>query len=127
MLDEQGEDGAIHEAEENQDEEVNAEDHLDHDEENDQGPHLVTSATETKKKGRTPRRTGRKRSRPTPYERKTDGNTDPSPEILCGKIRNVRKRLLPPEDDQKSQELRNELKFLILNHAKLNGLNTESE
>lgn len=104
----------------------NHNDHNDHNEEEpDQGPHLVISTPETKKK--TPRRTGRKRTRQTPYEQKTDLNTELSSEPQFKKIKSVRKRLMPPEDDQKSQELRNELKFLILNNAKLNGLNSEAE
>ncbi len=107
------------------------ENHSDHNEEEpDQGPHLVISAPEPKKKERVPRRTGRKRTRQAPYELKTELNTEPSSEPQLSqfkKIKSVRKRLLPPEDDQKSQELRNELKFLILNNAKLNGLNSETE
>ena len=106
--------------------------HSDHNEEEqpDQGPHLVTSVPESKKKERAPKRTGRKRTRQTPYEKKTESdnlNTETGSEPQFKKIRSVRKRQLPPEEDQKTQELRKELKFLILNNAKLNGLNSESE
>lgn len=106
----------------------------DHNEEEvpDQGPHLVTSVPENKKKERAPKRTGRKRTRQTPYdrERKTESdhlNTETGSEPQFKKIRSVRKKLIPPEEDQKTQDLRKELKFLILNNAKLNGLNSESE